>query len=481
MENQTKKILKILLPIIVILLVIIGIFAYIKMQSKPSKLFANEVNKVAQKLNSKEEIGKTKLDATINLDINSQSKKIAEINDFIGSPKITLNMEQDISKEITKFNIAVNTKGEEIINLESVLQDNSIYLLFKDFFDKYIEVKEEDAEDKEESLKQLDKTYDAMKELSKKDINKFINDVEKTVKDYLKKQKYKTSKETIKIEGKEIKANKITLSLGEKEYAELITKILETVKKNEKIVKALEVIDEDILQDIEDEIEYLKDEISTNEKMQIALYTKGLNAKVIQKTVILKDEYEGVFSATIQEINKNNVKLKMNIMDEEIIFKITKKNDKIEKISLVPPQNLEGTEAYLEMKETGKNKGISTIFVKIPVKYMEDLSLPFDDDIELKVTIEYAEDFNANVEKEDVSNAVDINKISEQEQEEIMKKIEKSKIYEMIAPSIKEYYKNVAVPPTMDNEESDINNLFTDLNEINESSSLDNDLEDFEF
>ena len=141
---KNKKLLFILIPIIVVLLVLIAGIIFLKLNSKPEKIFSNSISAVFKMLETDEEQATT-MKGTMNLTANveSDSEEMQQINTMLEGASIGLDMEVDTNNMIVNENIKVIYDNENLINATLLLQDQKGYIYLPDWLDKYLELTED--------------------------------------------------------------------------------------------------------------------------------------------------------------------------------------------------------------------------------------------------------------------------------------------------------------------------------------------------
>ncbi len=117
---RNKKLLFILIPVIIIVLVLIGGFAYLTLNSTPEKIFTKSISKVFGALKDEEETTTLKGKMTLSANIESEEEEIQAINDVLETSSITLDMAVDTKNMIVNENHTndnvYNEVEEAIIN-----------------------------------------------------------------------------------------------------------------------------------------------------------------------------------------------------------------------------------------------------------------------------------------------------------------------------------------------------------------------------
>lgn len=224
--------------------------------------------------------------ADINEDLLDDDTKtiIAELNKLRFSYSLGIN---NASKELDAgFKLS---NGTDSLDASVYGRDGKIYIDLKELFNKYIysEVEEYDTifENDNVDLAQLEYVAEKTK-------NEFMRNFDKT--------KFEKTKETISIDGNDVKVNKISYKLTDKELDNIIKNMLVNLKEDEKFVSSLSKLtnktNDEVLKEMQDEI----DGIENNSFYQENTFTFNVYTKGILETAV---KYEIVYNYQSGESN----------------------------------------------------------------------------------------------------------------------------------------------------------------------------------
>ena len=303
-ERTKKDSKKIIVPIVVILIFLVALFAIYNFVFCNSKsIFLRAINSEYQKLDDK-------LNKITNSDLNTMAKNKAikanytfdiDINaddivagtnyegliDEINKLNFEMNTGVDNKNKKFSYNIKANYEQDNLINVFAYGQKEKIYIELKDLFDKYIEVPVKEYDTIFESSENLEDSKYIVKTVK----DSFLNNLNE-------KEFIKTSTKT-DINGKNKAVKKITYSLNEKKSLILIKNILTELKENDKFIEKYANISNaskgKVKKDINQAIKKIKSDIKTatdNEKtIEMSVYTEGLLNKVVKYEIrLLEDE-----------------------------------------------------------------------------------------------------------------------------------------------------------------------------------------------
>lgn len=389
-DNGKIVFASILLVIVLILFGIISVIAY-QEYNNPKNRFLKAVNGYLDK-NNIADIGKIityiqdggTIDINGNININSNN---AGINSYTNSYGADLKI---IDNEDTKeqyLNLTVNSENQELFNFESISKDNKIYMTINEIFDDYYYT-----------------DFQYINLFNNQD--KIKNNIMNSLNEYFTKEKF------IKI--KEENVDKITINLSERNLMELYIKIYENIINDEVLFEEIfnETLKENIIiQNYEEEItlekfkELLKEEIddvkeqlnssSTDILFTYNIYLKG--SKLLKQEIIvnqIKLIIEGITEGNITIINENETILTGTYNTKEIVLNYQNETDSL-KIT------------YKHNTEINDKINMNNNIIINALMYGRETDINIDLNVELTK--------NNKIPNIDISNAKDINDISEEE------------------------------------------------------------------
>lgn len=448
---RKNKLLYILIPIIIILVALLGGFIYLKLNSSPKKIFTKTISKVFETLDLKQEkynTLKSKVELSGSIESNEENEEIEEINAILEDSKIILNSEVDIQNLLVNQNIEVVYNSESFINANMLLQDEKIYIALKDWLDKYIEIPLE--EDDVSEIKNFTNDLETL------DLNLLVDVIKEEFIKKLQEQEYTKESTNLYLDGKETKVTKSSLKLSEEQIVTFIKELLENLKQNENFKNALGTYKEEIIESIDEILENVPTEdFDEDTKICFSIYTKGLFNKIVAVDFTVETSEE--VTAGTEFIKRSEEKYELNIYenDEETrteLIKVIIDNKKENKNKGTMLISITSGEETIEFTYKYEVKNEETIF-ELSTN-IEDTSLTvsgntikkdnsYNGNFTVLVktseygTIEfnclYNLEYNAKIEKVDVSNSTTIDEISEEDMQTLMTNMQESKIYELVA------------------------------------------------
>ena len=243
----------------IILLIAGGGYAYLKISTRPEKIFNKLISKP---LKINEDVRSTRIELNLAASVNSDNE---EIKKMIEGIKLKSTTEIDLDNKILNQNLNALYVDDSVIDMDVLVEDKNLYLYSKDLFSKYVKIPEEELDD-------LGEVINSLFEENKIDFQALEQDIKQVLKDELKPERL--NQEKVKLNGK--RTTKSTLRLTSNEYLQVINKVLKEIYKYDKSEFIKDIIDQlDSLKDYEEEIGYI----------DISVYTQGLIYKVVKADI----------------------------------------------------------------------------------------------------------------------------------------------------------------------------------------------------
>lgn len=444
---RNKKLLFILIPVIIIVLALIGGLIYIKLNSTPKKIFTTSIDKVLTALETEQEQYNTlKSKIELSANIESDDEDIEEIADILDTSKITINSEIDKKNLLVNGNIDVTYDSESIVNASVLLQDEKLYFSLKDWLDKYIEVPTDDLEFSQSNQLNAETI----------DTNLLLKSIKKELISELEKQQFSQEKVTLNLDGKETKVTKSSIKLTEEQAVNIIKEFLGNLKQNSEFQNGLGEYKNDVIDAINQILEDTPTEnFDEQSKIAFSIYTKGLlnefvavdftveNSEKTTDGIELIKQNTGKYEFSIYE---NNEEERENIIKAIIQNEKENKNKGTTKISLYNEEDVMDFVYKYEKKDKQTTFELSTVreevnfvisgnIIENGSSYSGSIILSAEVPEYGKVNINclFNMEYNAVIEKVNVSNATTVDEMSKEDQEEFMTNLQNSKLYEIIS------------------------------------------------
>lgn len=397
-EKSKYKGLKIFLLILLIAGIAYGgYYYYVNYYNNPTTKVNNIITTINEKLSSKfdNQILNTdkpyEINGLIKLGIESKDKSNTDLNDLfdiITNLQIGINGQIDNKNNINNINISSKYKDDKLIDAKIYTENNKMYVKSEQLYNKFIYLDEiEDLTNKFKDEVQISDINELMKSL----VNAITKNLDST--------KLETGKENITVDNKNIDANKYKITLKGKEINDFIANILTSLKNDQKFTNVIKKVDKDALNTIDDMIKEVKEqEENQNTTYEISFYTKNdaLNENLI---------------SIRQTINVENKNIYVNIdLHDENTYLINMKMDDVD----------------LSIKLVANNK-IFNFDLNTEVEGIK---------INLSMNFNY-EEISA-ITKEDISNSVKMDELTEEDSMTINQNIEKNATLQKVAKEILE-------------------------------------------
>ena len=370
-------------PVIVVIFVIIALLGlaffggkYYLASRNNIKIFMNNYfNKLEDNI-GKNNSTSGSLSLNVNGDTTDKEEKIFKI---LNNLDFSMNYGIDTKENITNIDISTNYYGDKLININTYIEDNNIYLSSSDLYSKYIKI-ENNKEDNSEK-----------KSMTNDDYKVIINSISTAVSESLKEEYF--TKNWVKLDGKSV--NKVELLLNNNNIKIINENIINNLKNNNNFIDSFGKLIGKKTMEVKELLDKEIKEVNSNEysDIKISLYTK------ITKFV----------------------KLEITSGEDKIVVK---SNDKGYSFEIV---DSEDNNTYNGTIKINNNSDSTTYNVNVK------------DSNNLEIKINNTINKTTKIEKKDVSNSILLEDITEKEYEDIINKISNNrafnKIYEDISNS----------------------------------------------
>ena len=401
-EKSKHRGLKLFITIILIsALSFGGYYYYTNYYDNPTKKVDNIITEIEKKLSSNfdnpifNSDKAYKINGLIKLGINSSDKSNEEFNnvfDLISNMQIGINGEIDGKNKINNINISSKYKDNKLIDGKIYTENNNIYIKSDDIYNKYIFVDNIDEE-----VKELESNINLsdIKELTKSIINAVSNNLDN--------DKIETSTENITINGNNTNANKYTIILKDKEINNFIANILTSLKQDQTFINILNKLDKNISNSLDEIINEIKESDEQKATYEISFYT-------------VKDMLNEKLISIRQNISVENEKIGFNIdlIDNDTYLINIKSNDINLSVRLV-------------LNDKIFNMDLDSEFEGIKINY----------------TMNFNYEEISTIIKEDVSNSIKMEELTEEDSKLIAENIEKNENLQNFAKILEEEFTNI--------------------------------------
>ena len=367
-------------PVVVVIFVIIALLGlaffggkYYLASRNNIKIFMNDYFNELEENIGKNNSTSGSLSLNVNGDTTDKEKKIFKI---LNNLDFSMNYGIDTKENITNIDISTNYYGDKLININTYIEDNNIYLSSSDLYSKYIRI-ENKKEDNSEK-----------KSMTNEDYKVIINSISTAVSESLKEEYF--TKNWVKLDGKSV--NKVELLLNNNNIKIINENIINNLKNNNNFIDSFGKLIGKKTMEVKELLDKEIKEVNSNEysDIKISLYTK------ITKFV----------------------KLEITSGEDKIVVK---SNDKGYSFEIV---DSEDNNTYNGTIEINNNSDSTTYNVNVK------------DSNNLEIKINNTINKTTKIEKKDVSNSVLLEDITEKEYEDIINKISNNKAFNKIYEDI---------------------------------------------
>ena len=242
-EKDKFKFVRIFIFILLIALLGYGIYLLYQKKFVDNKSIITDIIEEKQKEINKimdMDFNKSyKYNGTINVDIehNDQDK---DLTDIFKDINLNIEGEMDFKNNINNTNITTKYENDDLINFNFYEQDNKIYLYFKDYYDKYIEISNE--------------VLVNSSNINPNDLNVILDSFYKSINKIIQNNEWQEKDEEISIKDQKINTKKNSLILKDKKINDTLIDIYKDLKNNQEFINVMKKYDADIVDNIDKNI-----------------------------------------------------------------------------------------------------------------------------------------------------------------------------------------------------------------------------------
>lgn len=405
-ENKSAG-LKYLLFIGIPVIIILGVLGAYYQMTSPLSVITKTINTAYKNVDSfltENEENQDINEIPISMKGNLTFKTDLDLNGYekLQDYNYDINIDMDIKNEFVSVGFGMNDQGKKIIqgNFYQIGKDQ--YLESQKLIDKIIKLPESDSEFKD--------LFD-FQNLNLANINQNIKDIKYILKickeafeETLDKQYVTREKTDITINGRQIKATKITYLLDKENQQRTWKKIQDKLNNDQTFIETVARLDNITEEQVK---ENLKQDLNYKQDYSIVIYTEGWNQNVI-KVAVLEN--------TLEQITYINYDNDQTIsIQNDVIFTIKEcKKNSFEIDYNIKSSNIKGT---LKINEEEKNKNERN------EKYYFTIE---SSDINLEINLFFNIVMNKEIQIPNVSNAVKQEDLTTEDIGNIFGNLEKS-------------------------------------------------------
>ena len=321
-EKEKKKVNRgNVAAVVVVIFVIIALGAllffggryYLSSRNNIKILVDNYFNYLEENIvNTNSESGSLKF--SVKGDTNGDNGKVFKI---LNNLDFTINYDIDYKNDIVNLDLNTNYYGDKLIDMNTYIENNTLYFYSGDLYNKYIEYK-------------IDKDGNGEK-VTKEDIKTLVNGIKNAISESLKDEYFTKSNE--KVDGKTL--NKVELNLNDSNTKSIYEDIINCLLRNDSFIdsaaKLMGKNRDEIKELFNDELNNIKDNEYTD--TTISLYSKFTKFVMLEikddndKLTIKKED--NIYSYKLEGSESYNGTIEVNSSDENYNI-IIKDNNNLE-------------------------------------------------------------------------------------------------------------------------------------------------------
>ena len=418
-KSKKNKILLILAVVLVVLGLAFGGFLFYN--GRPKKIVTNIINQLYKDydkaINNTLDFDPLKdayrIDGNLTIDTNIEGFET------LNKEKVGFTIGMDYPNNKIEAGASLTESGDTLVDAMLYIIKDTVYATLGDDYKKTINLGSDDEISEMFNIEELEDIN-----ISKDDINYMVKAYKDILIDSIDEKDLTKSTDTIEIDGKDVKVNKVTYKLNSKRLEKLTKNIIQGTIDDKELLKKISNLTDTDVDELKDELKDAKDDVEIAEDVNVTVnfYTKGITNSYVGMEIKFDDDNK------MSAIKQNKDETIVKIEADGLIIEIDIKENTDEKF-----------DADFKVKAGGETVSGSLTATSKKTKddnYKGSLSFSLKyDDYKFKLDLDYKLELNANIANIDTKNAVDYETNTEEIDavlNKIAEKLQKSNIYSII-------------------------------------------------
>ena len=292
-KKSKNKVLPIVIIGIIFVLAIACVvgFLFLNKKNSPKEIFLDEFRNVTSKLlvNTNEKDYYNEI--SFNTNLKADELGYTDIINLINKLKFTYSNSYSKASKAMDNTLKVSYDGKDVLNLGAYYRNEKMYLDLGDLYSKSIIVPMEAYNIK--NLIEIDTK-------TKKNLEDIKLSIDSALEKAMKSNYFKSSKETITVDGKSRKVTANTMNLSGKDFNAFMNDLFADLKNNDKFIGAIAEMSGIEKNTIKESLNIENEQLNIDETLSFTIYTSGF----------LKKSYEGINL----KIVSSGTEISMNIL-----------------------------------------------------------------------------------------------------------------------------------------------------------------------
>ena len=406
---------KIIIILLLLILIGAGVGVYFYLFKNDKMIVSNVINNVYKELDKivvespTLDYNKDTLSVDGDLTINTNIPEF----DVLNSEKLSYSYGLDFQNKKLYSGVSLSEDDVKLFDLMFYILNDKSYILFKNI-NRLVRI---DAD-----LDTFDTDEVEKIDISKDDVRYVIKTYKDIIIESIDKNDLVKSSKTISLSGKDVNVNSLSYTLDKNNYEKFVTSIIDNSLNNNKLLEILAKMSNTEVSEIKKSLEDSKSSSSFDDfdsKIVFDIFTKGFTNTYVGMDINFDDEM-------IVQIRDNGNDTNVIVLFEGYTLNLVIKNSNYDSYDI---------DFEFKYEEKGVNGNISTSSNRISDNKIENsfsFKLNNSNNKNFNITTKYVQVIGENIEGIDVSDAVDIDSLTNEDMEEILSKFIDSKLYELI-------------------------------------------------
>lgn len=415
-RNKGTKVTLVILGIVIVALITLAAYWFlIRGSGSTENIYYKAIDSLASSLNQnvttvEENFQKpVKVNSNITLNLKTSDSDMKKVFNILNNMELDMDIAMDYQNKIANMDYNIKYNKNSLLNASMYLYDQDAYMDLKNLYNRPIKISNEEV-----PLDMIWKMYDF------ESYKTLITGITNALKSSLKVNYFTTKNETINVLGQNIKTTKHILTLTPEDINNFYNDFYNYLVSDQLVLNALAKITDSEIDEVKKVIESTIDNIAMSDETFVSeIYVS--NSNTIEKVVIKVNDSALTFNKVEEnkfnivtnssdqeekvgelEIKEDGVSFTIDDADDELTIELSKNTSRIA---------MDMFDAKMEIKLTTTDENGN---VEITVN---------NSDLDANVKITYEKEETSNISKKSVSNAIEMDKLTQNDYNTIMQNI----------------------------------------------------------
>ena len=415
-RSKGTKITLVILGIVIVALITLAVYWFlIRGSGSTENIYYKAIDSLASSLNQnvtavEENFQKqVKVNSNITLNLKTSDSDMKKVFNILNNMELDMDIAMDYQNKIANMDYNIKYNKNSLLNASMYLYDQDAYMDLKNLYNRPIKISNEEV-----PLDMIWKMYDF------ESYKTLITGITNALKSSLKVNYFTTKNETINVLGQKVKTTKHILTLTPEDINNFYNDFYNYLVSDQLVLNALAKITDSEIDEVKKGMESTIDNVAMSDDTFVSeIYVS--NSNTIEKVVIKVNDS----ALTFNKVEENKFNIVTNSSDQE--EKVGELEIKEDGISFTIDDA--GDELTIELSKNTSRIAMDMFDAKMEIKLTttdENGNVEItvnNSDLDANVKITYEKEETSNISKKSVSNAIEMDKLTQNDYNTIMQNI----------------------------------------------------------